>query len=72
MRFRASSSWGPAGSPTAWAAANPSWHCDFAPTLLASALVGTLWSAVSPVVAFACAGALMLTGAVLVFERAKA
>ena len=40
--------------------------------LVASALVGTLWSAVSPVVAFACAGALMLAGAVLVLQRATA
>jgi hypothetical protein len=117
MRFRASSSWGPAGSPAA--AALFAWHVTALGTiaivfvladayigvedalegaipaglvppgergtayglmgavngagdLLASAPVGTLWSAVSPVVAFACAGALMLTGAVLVFERAKA
>jgi MFS family permease len=40
--------------------------------LVASALVGTLWSAVSPVLAFACAGALMLAGAVLVFQQGKA
>jgi len=33
--------------------------------LIASALVGTLWTAVSPVAAFGCAGALMLAGAAL-------
>ena len=31
--------------------------------LIASALVGTLWSAVSPVAAFSVAGAVMLAGA---------
>jgi MFS family permease len=39
--------------------------------LVASALVGTLWSAVSPVVAFASAGSLMLAGALLVVRQPK-
>jgi MFS family permease len=34
--------------------------------LVASALVGTLWTAVSPVAAFACAGLIMLAGAMVV------
>lgn len=38
---------------------------DFA----ASALVGTLWTAVSPAVAFACAGVLMFLGALLVLRN---
>jgi MFS family permease len=39
--------------------------------LAASALVGTLWSTVSPVLAFACAGAIMLAGAVVILPRAR-
>lgn len=39
--------------------------------LIASALVGTLWTAVSPVLAFVCAGVLMLAGAVLLYLRAS-
>jgi MFS family permease len=35
--------------------------------LIASALVGTVWTAFSPVAAFLCAGALMFAGAVLVY-----
>lgn len=38
--------------------------------LVASALVGTVWTVVSPVAAFGCAGALMLAGAVLVWAQA--
>jgi MFS family permease len=38
--------------------------------LVASALVGTVWTAVSPVAAFGCAGGLMLAGAVLVWTEA--
>ena len=37
--------------------------------LAASALVGTLWTAVSPVASFGCAGALMLLGAILVLKN---
>jgi MFS family permease len=36
--------------------------------LVASVLVGTLWTAVSPVAAFACAGLLMASGGVVVFR----
>jgi MFS family permease len=39
--------------------------------LIASALVGTLWTAVSPVIAFACAGVLMLAGGTLLYLRAS-
>jgi MFS family permease len=39
--------------------------------LAASALVGTVWTAVSPVAAFACAGALMAAGAVYVYLFAR-
>ncbi len=39
--------------------------------LVASALVGTLWTAVSPVAAFASAAALMLAGAGLTWRNAK-
>jgi MFS family permease len=40
--------------------------------LVASALVGTLWTAVSPATAFACAGFIMLVGAVVVlWNRAR-
>jgi MFS family permease len=38
--------------------------------LISSALVGTLWTAISPVVAFACAGMLMLAGAALLYRQA--
>jgi hypothetical protein len=37
--------------------------------LVASALVGTLWTAVSPVVAFVCAGLLMLLGTAVVWNN---
>ena len=37
--------------------------------LVASALVGTLWTAVSPAVAFSCAGVLMLLGALLLIRN---
>ena len=37
--------------------------------LVASALVGTVWTAVSPVAAFGCAGILMLAGAALVVKN---
>jgi MFS family permease len=36
--------------------------------LVASALVGSLWTAVSPVMAFGCAGFLMLLGAILLLN----
>jgi MFS family permease len=39
--------------------------------LIASALVGTLWTAVSPAIGFACAGALMLAGATLTAAQAR-
>jgi MFS family permease len=39
--------------------------------LFASALVGTLWTLVSPAFAFECAAALMLAGAILVYLRAS-
>jgi len=40
--------------------------------LIASALVGTIWTAVSPVAAFTAAGCLMLAGAALLYLRASA
>jgi MFS family permease len=39
--------------------------------LTASALVGTLWTLISPAIAFACAAVLMLSGAVVVYLRAS-
>ena len=39
--------------------------------LIASALVGTLWTFVSPIAAFASAAALMLSGAVVMFRVAR-
>lgn len=39
--------------------------------LIASALVGTLWTTVSPTVGFACTGALMLAGAALTAVQAR-
>lgn len=39
--------------------------------LIASALVGTVWTAVSPVIAFVCAGALMLSGGAMLYLRAN-
>jgi mannose/fructose/N-acetylgalactosamine-specific phosphotransferase system component IID len=36
--------------------------------LVASVMVGTLWTAISPVVAFACAAGLMLLGGAVVYR----
>jgi hypothetical protein len=36
--------------------------------LVASVMVGTLWTAISPAVAFACAAGLMLLGGAVVYR----